>query len=214
MARAITLKRLLEKKYKLFEFIGLWKAIFGTPEKGGIWIVYGNEKNGKTLFAIVLSYFLSQYDRVDYVSAEEGTGAEFRDNVKRASPDIQDNRVRFLEYLPLSEIMKRLDKRQSAKVVVIDNITVYKDELKNGMLRRLTALYPAVTFIFLAHAERNEPFTATGVLAKKLAKIIVRIEGLTAFVTGRCPGGTITINEETSVLYHGTQILKINDDES
>jgi len=61
--------------------------------------------------------------------------------------------------------------------------------------------------IFLAHEEKREPYTATAKLCKKLAKIIVHIEGLTAFISGRCPGGTITINEQTAMLYHGSQIL-------
>lgn len=205
--RAITIKRLLAKRYKVFEFIGVWKSIFGNPEKGGIWLVYGAEKNGKTTFAVALAAMLAKWHRVDYVSAEEGTGAEFQGSVKRAGLDINDKKLRFLPYITLQEIQERLDKRQSAKVVVIDNITVYRDELAGGMLRKLTGLYPKVTFIFLAHAERNEPFTAQAVLCKKLAKIIVRIEGLTAFVSGRCPGGNITIDNDKAQLYHGTEVL-------
>lgn len=205
--RAVTIKGLLDKKFKLFDFTGLWQTIFGNPEKGGIWIVYGDEKNGKTLFAIILAFFLSKFERVDYVSAEEGVGAEFRDNVKRASGDHKNTRVKFLPYIPLDEVVKRLDKRQSARVVIIDNITVYQTELRNGQMRRLTALYPGVTFIFLAHAERKEPYGATAQLCKKLAKVIVRVEGLTAFVSGRCPGGILTVKEDTAQLYHGTKIL-------
>ena len=60
--------------------------------------------------------------------------------------------------------------------------------------------------VLLAHMEKNEPYTATAKLAKKLAKIIIRVDGLTAFVSGRCPGGIITINEQTAQLYHGSKI--------
>lgn len=208
--RAITVGRLLAKTYKVFEFNGVWQQIFGRPEKGGIWLIFGAEKNGKTTMAVLMAAMFAKWVRVDYISAEEGTGAEFQETVKRAGLDAQDRRLRFLPYISLQEMMNRLEMRQSASVVFIDNITIYRDELGGGMLRKLTALYPKVTFVFLAHAERNEPYTATAVLCKKLAKVIVRIEGLTAFVSGRCPGGNITIDNDKAMLYHGIEPLNQN----
>jgi hypothetical protein len=58
----------------------------------------------------------------------------------------------------------------------------------------------------MAHMEKNEPTTAVAKLAKKLCNVYFRIEGLTAFVGGRCPGGSIIINEETAMLFHGSEI--------
>lgn len=208
MARAITAKTLFSKVYKLFEFTGAWRKVFGTPEKGGCWIVYGDEKNGKTFFALKLAEYLSTYEEVLYISAEEGTGAEFQANAARAKLDPRNRKVKFLEYTELEEVEKKLTKRQSAGIAIFDNITVYNDELKNGVLRRLLREYPNKTLIFIAHEEKNEPYTATAKLCKKLAKIIIRVDGLTAFVSGRCPGGTIVIDDNKAMLYHGSEILK------
>lgn len=208
MARAITTKTLFEKTFKVFDFKGHWETILGKPEKGGIWLIYGDEKNGKTGFALKLSEMLSQYEEVLYISAEEGIGKEFQDNARRMQIDPKNSKIKWLDYTELEVVSEKLSKRKSPKIAVFDNITVYNEELKNGNLRKLAAKHPGVTLIFLAHMERKEPYTATGTLCKKLAKIIVRVEGLTAFVSGRCPGGTITINEQTAALYHGTQILK------
>lgn len=199
---------LLVKKHAVFEFDGLYYKVFGNPEKSGIWIIYGDEKNGKTWFALLLAKYLSSLEQKDvlYISGEEGIGKAFCDSVKRAGISTK-SRVKFTEYVTVDELEEYLKKRRSAKIVFIDNMTVYKDDLKNGVLRRLQMEYPYVLFIFLAHQEdgkSKEPAGATAKLAKKLASIIIRVEGLKAIVSGRCPAGEIMVNEEKATLYHGT----------
>lgn len=209
MARAISTKTLFEKTYKTFAFNGIWRDVLGSPEKGKIWIIYGNEKNGKTTFALKLAEYLSQFETLLYISAEEGTGKSFQETAKeRAKIDPKNPKIKYLEYTEIDEVELILDKRQSPKIVFFDNMTVYKEELAYGRFRKLTTKYPNVTMVFLAHEERNEPYTSTAKLCKKLAEIIIRVDGLTAFVAGRCPGGAILINEETAQLCHGSQINK------
>ena len=206
MARAISTKTLLEKTHKTYELEGVWADVLGKPSRGGIWVIYGDEKNGKTAFALALSELLSKFDKVWYISAEEGVGKEFQDNVKRVRIDSKNSKIMWSEYTEIDEMTSKLEKRQGPKICVLDNATVYADDLKNGVLKKLLQNHPNTLFILLAHMEKNEPYTATAKLAKKLAKIIFRVEGLTAFVYGRCPGGILTIDENTSKLYHGTQI--------
>lgn len=207
MARAISTKSLLEKKYKNFEFDGIWLLVLGIIAKGGFWLIYGNEKNGKTFFTLKLAEYLTKFESVLYVSAEEGTGKEFQANVERAKLDPKIRKLKFIEYIDLESLKSKLNKRQSPKIVIVDNITVYVNELKNGRLYTLKDEFPNTTFIFLAHEDNKEPYTSTAKLCKKLAKIIIRVVGLTAFVSGRCPGGTIVVEEKTSMLYHGSQII-------
>lgn len=206
MSRAVSLKSLLEKKYKTFDFDGFWLLVFGIIAKGGFWIIYGGEKNGKTLFALKLAEYLTKFENVLYVSAEEGTGKEFQANAQRARLDPKNKRIKFTDFIDLESLKSKLSKRQSPRIVLIDNITVYVNELKGGQLYKLKDEFPNTTFIFLAHEDKNEPYTATAKLCKKLAKIIIRVVGLTAFVSGRCPGGTIILNEEKAMLYHGSEI--------
>jgi hypothetical protein len=68
--------------------------------------------------------------------------------------------------------------------------------------------HPKKLFIFLAHEQNGNPHTAAAVLCKMLAKIIIRVEGLACHVSGRCPGGTLIIDEEKALIYHGTQIFQ------
>jgi len=65
---------------------------------------------------------------------------------------------------------------------------------------------PEKLFVFVAHEERNEPYTALARLIKKLAKVIVHVKGLTCMVSGRVPGGVLTIDEQMSRLYWGNDI--------
>lgn len=210
MARAISLKTLAEKKYKTFDFSGTWQEVFGNPEKGSLWLIYGNEKNGKTTFSLKLAEYLSKFEKVLYVSAEEGVKKSFQSAVtQKANIDLKNANLKIIGFETLETIGKILSKRQSPKVIFIDNITVYLDELMYGKFRNLMISYPGITFVFLAHEDDSgKPYSSTAKLCSKLADFIINVVGLTANVTSRdSKGGTIIINEEKAALYHGTKIL-------
>lgn len=192
----------------MFEFEGIWEEVMGKPERNGAWLIWGPEKNGKTWCALKLSDYLSQFDRTLYISAEEGINKGFKEAIIRARIGNLNNSIGFVEYEPLVDLYERLKCRKAPRIVLIDNITVYSDELKNGAFRRLLLDFPNVLFIFLAHEDRGEPYTATAKLCKRLAKIIVHVEGLACDVSGRCPGGRLVIDEERASLYHGETKIK------
>lgn len=198
----------LKDKIKRFDFSGVFSIVMGQPTTTGIWIIYGNEKNGKTWFALKLADYLSQFSNVLYVSAEEGTDGEFIDACERAKIPFDNRKLKFYEYTEIEVLDEMISKRRAPKVVFIDNVTIYQDELKNGVLRKFVQKHSDKLFVFLAHEDRKEPAGATAKLIKKLAKIIVRVQGLACFVSGRCPGGVLTINEEKAQLYHGTENVK------
>lgn len=206
MARALTVQNLYDKKFKTFEFTGLWEQVFGCPSTTGIWLLYGKDKNGKTWGTLLITDYLSQFEKVLYVSAEEGTDMEFQAALKRANIDSSNRNINFIEYEPLEDLKQRLSKHKSPKIVVIDNLTMYNDELKGKDIKELKQEFPNKLFILLAHEERNQPYTAAAQMAKKLAKVIMRVKGLAITVGGRVPGGNILIDIEKAMLYHGTEI--------
>lgn len=208
MARALTVQNLYDKKFKTFEFTGLWEEVFGCPSTTGIWLLYGKDKNGKTWGTLLITDYLSQFEKVLYVSAEEGTDMEFQAALKRANIDSNNKNIHFIEYEPLEDLKLRLSKHKSPKIVVIDNLTMYNDELKGKDIKELKQEFPNKLFILLAHEERNQPYTAAAQMAKKLAKVIMRVKGLAITVGGRVPGGNILIDIEKAMLYHGTEITK------
>lgn len=206
MSRTLTVKNLYDKKFKTWPFSGIFQKAMDMPETNGVWLVYGPEKNGKTWFALMLAKYISSFERTLYVSAEEGTGRDFIDACKRANIETNNSQLKFSEYIPLDELDEKLSQRKAPKVVFLDNTTVYADELKGGMIIRLARKHEDKLFVFIAHEEKGEPYTAAAKMARKLAKIIVRVQGLTAHISGRCTGGKISIDETKSALYWGEAI--------
>ena len=199
-------KQLLEKTYKTFPFEGVWEKALGNPEVGGFWIIYGKEKQGKTGFSLMLAEYLSKFEQVMYVSAEQGLSKTFKDAYIRSGLDPNNRKLKIIPYATVAEIEEALGKQRSPKVIIIDNTTMYKDELTAPKLREWGKHYRNVLFVLLAHEEKKEPDIAVARLCKKLSEVIIRVEGLACNVSGRCPGGVLTIDKEKAELYHSTII--------
>lgn len=202
LPRAKSVKNLYDQKHETFAFDGVWADVFGEPETNGLWLIYGAEKNGKTWFALKLAKYLSEFVKTIYVSAEEGSSKEFVDACWRAGIDHKD-RINFFDYVELPVIEQKLKQKHAPKVVLIDNVTMYSDELKGGVPKRLVKEHPKTLFVWVAHEERKEPYTAQAKLIKKLAKAVIQVKGTRCFVGGRVPGGDLDINWEKATLYHG-----------
>lgn len=202
--RATSISNLYRIEHKTFDFEAPWSEAFGEhPSRDGAWIVWGAEKNGKTWFSLMLAKYLSTFDRALYISGEEGKSLEFVASCKRAGITTACRNLNIVDYEPLEEIEAMLKKRNAPKAVFFDNLTIYADELKNGNLKRLLNEFPKTLFVFIAHEDRGEPYTATAKLARRLAKIIVHVRGLKATVSGRCKGGDLIIDDERATLYYG-----------
>lgn len=209
--RILTLKNAYDKKHKTFPFTRNWKVVFGEPERHGIWLIYGVDKNGKTTFALMLAQYLSSFSTVLYISAEEGISRHFVSTLNRLNITPDNKRLRLADEMSMDELRERLSKPRTEDIIFIDNITVFVDELKNGALRQLVKDFPNKLFVFLAHEENKEPYTATAKLARRLAKVIMRVKGLAVEVGGRVPGGVLTINEEKAKLFYGDDISQQNE---
>jgi hypothetical protein len=108
------------------------------------------------------------------------------------------------EYLTLEEIVAKFSQPKTAKIIFIDNLTIYADEFNNKPLLDLMTELPEKLIICIAHEERKEPYPAVARMAKKLSKVYIQVRGLRAFVTSRfSTGGELVINEEMSELYWG-----------
>ena len=49
MGRALSVNEVLNQKKQTFPFEGKWAEAFGRPERTGVWFVWGNSGNGKSL---------------------------------------------------------------------------------------------------------------------------------------------------------------------
>lgn len=198
--------QILQETHKTLPLEGIWQKVLGTPAECGFWIVYGREKNGKTWHSLKLAEMLSEHKKVMYVNAEQGLGASFQEAYNRIGLDPKNKKLQFYDYLELEDLEQLLDKKRSPQVVFIDNTTIYADEINKTEVKRLALKYRKKLFVWVAHEERNEPAGALARLIKKLAEVIVKVEGLAAIYAGRVPGGMLSISEEQAELYHGTGV--------
>ena len=74
MKRAYSPKEIQSMNIPSFPFTDEWEATFGTPDRTGTWIVWGDSGNGKSSFVMQLAKYLCQFDKVIYDSLEESTG--------------------------------------------------------------------------------------------------------------------------------------------
>lgn len=211
--RSKSMNDLIEKKFRTYRFDGIWDRAFGEQETNGAWLIWGREKNGKTWFALMLAEYLSKYAKAMYISGEEGTGPLFVASCKRAGIRKNNRKLRFCEYMPVDELDELLKQRAAPRIVLIDNLTIYDEELKYGRFRQLLTTHKNTLFIFIAHEENKQPYTGSAKMCRRLAKVIVHVEGLAASVGGRCPGGVISIHKEKAQLYWGTETENNNSDE-
>ena len=201
--RTLSVKNLMSKRFSTLDLGEEYAKCFGEPSDAGIWMIFGKEKNGKSTFALKLAKQLSRIKKCLYVSAEEGTDLEFIRACQRAGIDEEDKGLHFIEYEPLEELRARLKRAKSERIVFIDNITVYNDELKGGILRELQRENSRKLLIFIAHEDSTggEPATSSGKLCRKYAKIICHVEGMNVTISGRCPGGSMPVDEDSANIY-------------
>lgn len=206
--RTKTLETIIDKKIERLKLFGVWKEAFGEPgRKGKVWIIYGEEKNGKTWLSILFANECAKTEPILYLSAEEGLEESFQDVIKRANVDIKNKKFKAIgKGVTLQELDEYLSTRYAPKIIFIDNVTVYVEELKNGGLQKLLKNHPDKLFIFIAHEERGEPYTATAKMIKRLADRIVRVQGLVATVGGRTDGGKFIINQKKAMILFGSDI--------
>lgn len=204
--RTLSVKQAYSKKFKTFEFDGIWQEVMDNPETTGGWIIHGDEKQGKSTFALMLANYLSQFEKVLYISAEEGVSKHFTEMMQRMGITDTNKRFKLVEYQEWEDLEERFKKRQCEKIIFIDNITVYRDEITKATLKKLLKEHSNKLIIFISHEERKLPDTAQGQYWRKMSKIIIRVVGMNAQVGGRCIGGNLVIDEERAMLYHNSNI--------
>lgn len=210
--RVLTMRNVYEYKNSHFDFTGMWaEKVCPDPDDCGVWFIYGAEKNGKTTFALMLANYLRSMAKVLYISAEEGLRTPIRKACQLVGIPEDTTDMHMSDYLPIEDLWSKLRDRRSAKVIFIDNTTVYNEELQDkqfGLLKLMRA-FPEKLFVIIGHEVKGEPYKAAAKRANQLASIIFHVQGLAAIVGGRVGenvGQKIPIIEERAKLYHGNDL--------
>lgn len=195
---------LLTKKRKILTFEGAWLDSIGSPELRGSWIVWGGSGSGKTRFTLQLCKYLTRFERVLYVSLEEGDGETIKRAFQEVAMEEVRNRIVLLDGESMDELIERLSKHKSPNVIVIDSLQYTGITYVN--YKHLKQNFPGKLFIWISHADGKEPDGKTAKRIRFDSNVKIYVEGFRAMTVSRYGGGKpYTIWEEGADEYSGFQ---------
>lgn len=184
--RALSAREVLAQRKKTFPFVGEWHAAFGTPERCGVWFVWGNSGNGKSSFVMQLCKALTEFDKVLYNSLEEADSLTMQESLRRHGMAGVGSRFQLLAGESIEDLKTRLLRRKSPNIIVIDSFQYtqmsYRDyiALKEAFREKL--------FIFISHAKGKLPRGGAAESVMYDASLKIWVEGYKAFSKGRFIG--------------------------
>lgn len=199
--RAYSADDVLSLKRDICEFDGQWLEAVGNPELKGTWCIGGLPKNGKTSFTMQLAKYLTKWHLVAYDSIEEGVSASFAETLRRCKMDeVKLNRFMVLNGEDIKDLERRLSKRKSPKVVIIDSIQFLG--LDTATYLRLKRRFPEKLFIYITHLQGQYPEGKTALKIWRDSDVVIKVEGFRAYPTSRYGGGKpITISEDKAAMF-------------
>lgn len=186
MARALSIKETGAKTYKLIPFEGVWADAFGTPEKTGVWFVWGRSGHGKTSFVMQLCKELCKHYKGAYNSLEEGVGYTMQETLRKNGMISVNKRLVMLDREPITELEERMDKRMSPHFYIIDSFQYTNFTFAEYLKFKERHRNKLIIFISQADGTRPKGRTADRVCFDATQKIYV--EGFRAFSNGRSTG--------------------------
>jgi len=192
--RALTLQNIADAVVKKFEFVGEWRLAFGTPERTGVWYVFGGSGSGKTSFVLMMIKCLAAFGKVLFVSYEEGEiSASLQDGIERLGLLERKNDVLVCTD-NLEELRERLERSRSSDIVIIDSLE-YSEFTSIKQIKEFSDRFPGKLFVIIGQAEGERPRSELGKSVLFYAKQKIYVEGYRAFSRGRSFGeqGYLTI---------------------
>ena len=197
LSKELAPKQLGVKQLSLLPLTGEWRDLVGTPELFGAWIIWGRSFSGKTSFCVRLAKEIAALgERVAYVSLEEGVSVTMQEAFARECMDSVNERIRLWYQIEPEELIEKLQRQRSARVVIIDSLQYLG--INYAGYKQLRRLFPRKLFIFISHAnEQKEPSGATAIKVRYDASVKIMVDGFVAYAFSRYGGGKpLTIWEE------------------
>ena len=186
--RAVSVTELYNTEFEYYELSPEFEAAFGSPEKNGIWFIWGNSGNGKTIFSLKLAKELTRFGKVLYNSYEEGIKGTMKNHCKTvAMAEVKGKFLLTCE--PVDELLERLRKQKSPDIIIIDSLQYTQMTFKK-FAKIKEEFAGKKLLVFVSHALGKNPRgkTAEGVLYD--ANLKIWVEGYTAYSRGRTIGDT------------------------
>jgi hypothetical protein len=160
MGRVLTGEQIAAIEHKPVE--GLdddFKASFGEIDDTFSAIFYGESGNGKTNLVLNFCQKLQKLGDILYLGFEEGHAKSFKEALLRSELDL--NKIKVDDNSDYKELVKVLERRKSAKIIVIDSIQYmrltyeqYKQLKRKFMYGR--AVNARKIFVFVSHCKGKQ----------------------------------------------------------
>jgi hypothetical protein len=187
LKRALSVNDIRKFRANTLNFEGEWLESIGCPELTGTWIVWGNSSNGKTRYSLQLAKYLARFCRVAYNTLEEGLSKSIQNAIIDVGMDEVSHRFILLDKEPIADLTERLRKKKSPDVVIIDSLQY--TGMNYAEYRALRDEFRKKLFIFISHADGNDPKGNVGKSIRYDAFVKIRVEGYKAFAESRFGGG-------------------------
>jgi|SRR5690554_53172 len=165
---AVSVKKFSKKEFDTLDFKGEWKDLLGTPAMGGSWIIYGDSGNGKTTFALKLLKYLLNFKKCAYIPLEEGLFLSFQKALNRENLVSKSAKLKLWEDYRIEDLNKELSKPRAPEFIFLDSLQYVRmnkesvNQITKFEYLELLKQHPTKTFIFISHADKNQPRGALG----------------------------------------------------
>lgn len=155
--KAIGIQQFLDKSYDVYDIDGEWLESFGQIEKNFKMSITGDSGHGKTELVVkfVKHLCLKNSTKVDYFSFEQGHSKSLQDAIQRNNMEEVKGKVMFLTGGTFDEVLERLKRRASARIVVIDSQDY--SELSTKQYKLLVKTFPRKSFIITSWSKNEKP---------------------------------------------------------
>lgn len=165
--KSISVKKLVQKKFKVYDFENEWKDSFGTPETNAQWIVYGESGNGKTEFCVQLAHYYCNFGKVAYISLEQGISSSLQSPFTRYDFKNQPYICKIFEKNTKTEgnvyeQIKAFVAKTTYKTIIIDSLNSLKVTPSEYIELSELAKKRKRTLVNVAWGKGNHPSTSAG----------------------------------------------------
>ena len=202
MARTLSAKQVLAKKFKTIELGGKWNDCIGTIGRKGVVFFWGNSGNGKTSAVVLFCKALCQLGlRGIYLSKEEGTDLTMQNTLRRLGMMDCGRLFQIDGRMSLDELSDRLAKPRSADFCVIDSVQYVQMTYKRFL--EFKERHKNKLIILVSQTKGRAPDGRPATRMMYDASLKIWVEGYTAFSKGRFigPTGEYTIWEDGAKKY-------------
>lgn len=186
MSRSIGVTEFMNRKFDTYEFDNEWLRSFGIPEKNFRMIVYGHSGNGKTEFCLKLAKYLAGFTKVYYNSFEQGISKTLQDAIIRNNMEEVKGKLIFGDKETFAEMVTRLSKRASPRVVFIDSRDYIN--LTNEQFKMLTKKFSRKAFVIICWESAGKPKGEYAKAIEFMCDIKVNVRAFNAYPRSRFGG--------------------------